>query len=681
MPPQPKHQEDSAEDVIMAVDDEVTAKAKNDKSPEVPLVRLDLKNITYAPITRSATSTSNKNAESSRTTILSNITTSISPYQLSAWMGASGSGKTSLLSVAANLYDDPNDITSGEMIINDDAGIVPKRLVGVVWQDDLLLSNLTVEETIYFSARLKTGCHVPDEQVRQNVQNVMEELGLLHVRNSLIGSSTSGQRGISGGERKRVAVASELVVRPSLLLLDEPTSGLDATTAWSLIVTLRDLARQGGLAIAVVIHQPRTEIFNMFDHLLLLNHGHMVYDGPPKQLRNYLESIPSVTPLPPETGIADWLMDTIKADDDATRDDNGNDDTISTLASHWCQHQKVLTQNDNSHQQQQQQQSTVTFDASSKLSITGDRPRLSRRLSTLKELQKSPKYVSPFRMQLRLLTQRTVKQMRGERLTRTTVLLTFAYTFFSALFWWRLPDNTAYVFQRNSLLFFMLIAQSNGIVTSSISVFQRERTLLRRERSKKLYGVLPFFIAKTLSDMTNNVLLPCLYGAISYYACGFRPAFEHFAKFVLVFYLTMSAAQSMGLFLSVLIPSMSIALILAPPITLFFMIMGGFYIPLQNMNPAVRWLSWLSFAQYGYSAMLVNEFGGRDIPCAHEVGDDQVSVSIGETGQCPLPGDEVLASLGVEGVSTSYWFGVLVLLLLQIAFRVASYGVLRRTNK
>jgi len=646
----------------------------------IELVRLDLDNITYAPLTKKGGS-GRRGQKASRTTVLENITSSVSPYQLTAWMGPSGSGKTSLISVAANLMANPEaDITAGEIRINGDVGVLPKRLVGVVWQDDLLLSNLTVEETIFFSARLKTPATERDDVVHKLVEDTMEELGILHVRHSLIGSSIGGQRGISGGERKRVAVASELVVRPSLLLLDEPTSGLDATTAWSLISTLQQLAHNGGHAIAVVIHQPRTAIFNMFDHLLLLKKGQTVYNGPPKQARAYLESIPSVTPLPEETGIADWLMDIIKADDENSKDnDNG-----SLLALHWCEKQKQLANSSN------------TDDADNNTrppSITGmesnssgedhtdnhdnnNKHILRKRMSSLHELQKSPNYVTPFRMQLKLLTQRTLKQMRGEKLTKTSIYLTMAYTFFSCLFWWQLPDNTGRIYERNSLMFFMLIAQSNGIVTTSVSVFQKERALLSRERAKKLYGVLPFFIAKTTSDMTNNVLLPCIYGAITYYAAGFRPDIAHFAKFVLIFYLSMSAAQSMGLFLSVMIPSMAIALILAPPITLFFMIMGGFYIPFESMHAGVRWLSWLSFARYGYSSMLVNEFGDRDVPCG-----DDVAISIGtESGECPVPGEDILSSLGIVGVSTNYWFGVLIITLLQVAFRVASYVVLRRTK-
>ena len=473
------------------------------------------------------------------------------------------------------------------------------------------------------------------------------------------------------------------MVRPSLLLLDEPTSGLDATTAWSLVSTLQQLAHKGGHAIAVVIHQPRTEIFNMFDHLLLLNHGKTVYNGPPKQARAYLESIPSVTPLPAETGLADWLMDIIKADDDDDAASNksrksagDSEHPRSVLAAHW-------------RRRQQDEQSTLSannqvlgddnaYPSSSRRLLDVDATR-DRRMSSLKELHKSPNYVTPFRVQLKLLTQRTLKQMRGEKLTKTTILLTFTYTFFSCLFWWQLPDNTSRIFERNSLFFFMLIAQSNGIVTTSISVFQRERALLSRERAKKLYGVLPFFIAKTCSDMTNNVLLPCVYGAITYWAAGFRSDIQSFAKFMLVFYLTMSSAQSLGLFLSILIPSMAIALVLAPPITLFFMIMGGFYIPFESMHPGIRWASWLSFARYGYSSMLINEYGGRDITCASDEGQD-AAISIGATGECPVPGEDVLSSLGIEGISANYWFGIGILVVLQVAFRVASYIALRRTK-
>ncbi|KAL3904534.1 MAG: hypothetical protein SGARI_004882, partial [Bacillariaceae sp.] len=248
----------------------------------IPQVKIELENLTYQPITSTANAKlatdrkgcCSKKADAERTIVLDKVTTQINPYQLTAWMGPSGSGKTSLTSVVAGLITDPSDISSESVMkVNGSVGRLPKQMVGVVWQDDLLLSNLTVEETIYFCARLKTPADdTSDAQVKQLVEEAMNELNLTHIRDNLIGSPTTSMPGISGGERKRVAVAAELVVRPSLLVLDEPTSGLDATTAYSLMTTLKDLTSLGH-SIAVVIHQPRTDIFKLIDHLLLLSKG------------------------------------------------------------------------------------------------------------------------------------------------------------------------------------------------------------------------------------------------------------------------------------------------------------------------------------------------------------------------------------------------------------------------
>ena len=457
----------------------------------VPLIELTLENVTYAPLTKTVSTKGKAPNNSSRTVVLRNLSTKIEPYKLTAWMGPSGSGKSSLCSVAADLIPRSDNCLSDEstILVTGEAGRIPKRLVGVVWQDDLLLSNLTVEENIFFAARLKTPESTSDTQVRKIVEETMQELGLLHIRNSLVGSPMGPIRGISGGERKRVSVASELVVRPSLLILDEPSSGLDATTATELMITLKGLADKGH-AVVVVIHQPRTQIFNLFVHLLLLSKGSVIYNGPPHKAREYLESCSTVGELPPETGIADWIMDSITDDE---RREGG-----SVLAEHWIQHQGKMEP---------------------------DTKDVTRRMSSLKELHASPRYFVSYMTQLKLLTERTLKQQRGERLTFTAGLLQLAYLFFTALFWWRMPDNTSYVFARNSLFFFMLIAQANGIVIAAVTVFQRERILLRRERSKKMYGVSPFFISKSLNDMSINVLLPfCKSGWCLLCSC-FRMAF------------------------------------------------------------------------------------------------------------------------------------------------------------
>ena len=215
------------------------------------------------------------------------------------------------------------------------------------------------------------------------------------------------------------------------------------------------------------------------------------------------------------------------------------------------------------------------------------------------------------------------------------------------------------------------------------------------------------FLGKTASDMTNNVILPLLYCMIVYWTAGYRASAAAYAKFSLSMYLILSTAQSMGTFerdyalsdrcclivgnnspnicllfpcdaglmMSVAIPSMALALVLAPPITLFFMIMGGFYIPLDDMHAGVEWLSWLSFARYGYSSLVVNEYADRMIACS----DESASISIGFGEECPVPGENVLDSLGIRDISSDYWFNIGMIIALQLCFRVGAYALLRKS--
>ena len=624
-------------------------------------IELSLENITYAPVVRSGrgvkssggsggfcsclkSQSSGGNSEiKSRKVVLQDVSAKVSPYMLSAWMGPSGSGKTSLVSVAAGYCPKSDLIDESTVRSNGNRGRPPAHMVSVVHQDDLMLPNLTVAETIAFAARLKNSdVDVSNEAVARLVDETITELGLSSCRDSLVGGVST--RGISGGERKRLAVAVELVGRPSILLMDEPTSNLDSTAAFALMTTLKELARAGH-SIAVVVHQPRTEIFNLFDDLLLLSRGRAVYSGRPDGVQNYLESVPTVAPLPKMTGIADWVMDSISLDE--KRDGGAG----SVLANYW------RDENDKAH---------------SKAMANMHRSR-SMRLSTLAELHAEPKFKTRFSTQLKLLVKRSWIQQRGERLTRVACIFTSAYVIFTSILYFRLPDTTDYVFPRTSLLFFMIITQGNGIVTSSVGSFSRERALLNRERAKKLYGVFPYFLAKTLSDLTMTTLLPLVYGIILYWIANLRATAAAFFAFVMIFYLTVSTAQATGLLLSVAIPNLQAALMLAPTLMIFIVILAGFYVPLDNLNPAIEWASWASFARYGYSALIINEFSGRDIECGSDAIDN-------EGDACPLSGDDVVSSIGLSGAFTNLWLNVIIVVLIQLFIRALTYWLLRRSR-
>lgn len=178
---------------------------------------------------------------------------------------------------------DVNTVAEGEIHLNgapyDNAEL--KRLSGYVMQDDLLNGYLTVEETLMFTAELRLPRGFTKKERNERVEEVLGDLGLNYVRKDVVG--TPSKQGISGSERKRLCVAMQLLNRPQLLFLDEPTTGLDSVTALDLLYTLHALAHGKSQAKAVTIvcsiHQPQAKIFNLFDSIVLLKAGHIIYQG------------------------------------------------------------------------------------------------------------------------------------------------------------------------------------------------------------------------------------------------------------------------------------------------------------------------------------------------------------------------------------------------------------------
>lgn len=239
--------------------------------------------------------------------ILSGVTGSVHPGELLAIMGASGAGKTSFLDILARKNKRGN--VSGDFWLNGER--VPddefRGVIGFVDQDDTMLSTLTVHETIMDSAMLRLPKEMTWAAKAQRVEDVERQLGIYSIRNQIIGSEEGSGRGISGGEKRRVGIACELVTSPSILFLDEPTSGLDAYNAFNVIECLVTLVKTYNRTVVFTIHQPRSNIVALFDRLLLLAHGQAVYSGPFSRCQEYFDSIGYS--CPPGFNIADYLVD------------------------------------------------------------------------------------------------------------------------------------------------------------------------------------------------------------------------------------------------------------------------------------------------------------------------------------------------------------------------------------
>lgn len=158
-----------------------------------------------------------------------------------------------------------------------------------VMQDDLLNGNLTVLETLKYTAELRLPRSLSNADRMERIRVVMEQMGLTKAADVIVGSAL--KKGISGGERKRLCVAMELLTKPMLLFLDEPTSGLDSVTALSLCRKLRELADAKVCTVACTIHQPQAKIFRLFQNLVLLKSGKVVYMGPTDKAHHFFEGL------------------------------------------------------------------------------------------------------------------------------------------------------------------------------------------------------------------------------------------------------------------------------------------------------------------------------------------------------------------------------------------------------
>jgi len=253
-------------------------------------------------------------AGSEQRPILDEITGTFEAYHLSAIMGPSGCGKSTLLDVlTGKKKTDSKWTVKGDILINSQKIDIEtiKPIIGFVPQDDVVHEGLTVRENIFFSAAKRMPPHTSGSRLQAITNDVLQVLQLEPKQNLLVGNRTRTGEGLSGGQKKRVNVGIELAACPTILFLDEPTSGLDATASLLLVQQLKRMARLG-VTIAMVIHQPRYDLFTLLDDVLLLGTlekmgGRLAYMGPTVQAKEHFQALG--LDMPANWNPADWMMD------------------------------------------------------------------------------------------------------------------------------------------------------------------------------------------------------------------------------------------------------------------------------------------------------------------------------------------------------------------------------------
>ena len=221
---------------------------------------------------------------------LHNFSFNLESGQLVAIMGGSGVGKSTLLGIMnGNIHPDEGSITvNGYPLDAPEA----RQLIGFVPQDDLLIEELTVYQNLWFTARL-CFARLSDTDIKERVDDVLKELDLEGIKDLEVGSPI--RKTISGGQRKRLNIALELIREPAILYLDEPTSGLSSSDSEKVIILLKEQTHRGKLVV-VNIHQPSSEIYKLFDRLWLLDRGgYPIYDGNPIEAIIYFKQAAKYT--------------------------------------------------------------------------------------------------------------------------------------------------------------------------------------------------------------------------------------------------------------------------------------------------------------------------------------------------------------------------------------------------
>jgi len=273
-------------------------------------------------------------------TILQGISGTMQSGSFWAVMGGSGAGKSTFLNVLMG----KTKHTGGAVLVNGHQEKMKKykKLIGYVPQDDIVLPELTVRENILHSARIRLPSSWADPQIQEHVDTLIACLGLSHVADSLVGDTRKPV--ISGGQRKRVSIGLELAAAPMALFLDEPTSGLDATSAASVMGLLRSISHLGVTTIAI-IHQPRQEVFESIDNLLLLGNGQEVYAGETKEVTAYFHRLGFS--FPQNRNPADVVMDIATGSGQQYSDDlSWRENSVQRLLDSWQSHCSNTTDED-----------------------------------------------------------------------------------------------------------------------------------------------------------------------------------------------------------------------------------------------------------------------------------------------------------------------------------------------
>jgi len=531
------------------------------------------------------------------------------PGRMLAIMGPSGSGKSTLIhALAGKIKDSPKLSLFGHRYINGEE-LSPDSAVPAAFieQEVNFFPHMTVKETLDFRVELKLGEKLRKRERNKVVDDLMDTLGLSKSANTKVGNAKI--RGLSGGERKRLSIACEMISSPSIIFLDEPTSGLDSYQAAQVVSTLRNLANKGNTVIAV-IHQPSQQVFGMFDDLLLLSEGRQMFFGEVAAVRGHLEGLGYKAPA--EMGTAEHVLECISRVNGGGKAEQDAIARIQRLAEE-C---RALSQ---------------------KIEILPKDCTAEEEGHHMKRyVDKSNRPKAGILRQFKLLLKRALQEtFRGKAAIIIKVVQQVSIgVIYGGIY--DLKNNQASIQDRFGLLSLIAIGATNMAVAGTIRAFPKEKAIVENEMAFNLYRTFPYFIAKALSEIPLIGIFSGMFGTIVYGMCGLRSG--GFKNFLGLVTLHTIASEAVGLVIGAISPTSDVALALFPPILILNIIFDGKNISEENTPKLLRWIPKVGLIRWGFEALALNEFEGLEF----ETGGPR-------RGPIAKTGEEALARFGLEG--------------------------------
>ncbi|XP_045481180.1 ATP-binding cassette sub-family G member 1-like [Harmonia axyridis] len=526
------------------------------------------------------------NGRKSSKLILKSISGKFLSGQVTAILGPSGSGKSTLLNILAGFKTDG---ATGNILINGDKRKLDKfmKTSRYIMQDDYVQEFLTVQESMTIAANLKLGSY----ETRENKENMINEiLDLLN----LTRSKTTRAKKLSGGERKRLSVALEMLNNPPVIFLDEPTTGLD-DVACSQCIGLLKLLALGGRTVICSLHTPSAKLFSIFDNTYILSEGQCVYQGYGPSIVPYLGNIGLVCPL--SYNPADFILEVCNKE-------------------YGDFQKKLVTTSENGMNSSYAKDISDTSDQTKQESIKEINVEIQN-----SNYAKMENMGSTFLEQIFILTMRIWVQIWRDKsgiLLRTGITL-FIGTLIANMYKGMGNDGSKTLFNfgffYSCIIFFMYVPMMPFLVWVPLEI-----KVLKREYLNRWYGLGSYYLALTIANIPIQMVLTFLYVALTYTTTSQPLDPDRIVLFYVICVLTAMVAESYGIIVGVIFNIVN-ALFLGTisKVPLMLLATYGFGSGSENIPGWIRFSMYFDYLRYSMEGLMGTMLRNREtIPCPED---------------------------------------------------------------